>query len=230
MVIGSGMLARQFSFYSDNPDVVIFASGVSHSGEKNPQAFLREQTLLETAIELNKNLVYFSTTSIEDALVNESPYVHHKISMENLIRNSAKKYHIFRLSQVLGHGGNPNTIINSIRNKILNDETINIYAKSTRNIISSDDIKNIISLLITADRFSNKTINVASPWDMPIADIVSLLAKHLQKKPNTQLQNIGHPISTNILEILDLSYNFGAATGAQYLGKIFQRHLLRRAI
>ncbi len=225
MVIGSGMLARLFDKFHNHPDVVIFASGVSNSCEKNPDAFKREQMLLESAVKLQKTIVYFSTTSIDDVLVNKNAYVHHKIAMENLIRSLAHKYHIFRLSQVLGNGGNPNTIINSIKAKILNSETIQVFANATRNIISSDDIQKIVCLLLEADRFSNQTLNIATPWDMPIEEIVDCLGQHLQKRPHIQLLDVGSPLTTPIQEISNLNYDFGAATGPAYLRKIFQIHL-----
>jgi nucleoside-diphosphate-sugar epimerase len=220
------MIAQQFCAYKNDPHVVVFASGVSNSKEFDPTAFEREEKLLISALQLNKRLVYFSTTSIEDLHVYKNTYVQHKIAMENLIRENSMNFQIFRLSQVLGDGGNPNTLVNSLKNKILNSEIINIYANSTRNIISSSDVKNIVTLFIERDDYVNKTINVATPWDLPITRIVESLTLFLKKEAKTKICNEGYPLHTSIPEILEIDYDFGAKNGPDYLQKIFKKYLV----
>ena len=85
MVIGSGMMATSFADYVDD-NIVIFASGVSNSKEKNLEAYKREEKLLYSVIQknLDKTIVYFSTCSIYDDSVNSSEYVKHKILMEKM--------------------------------------------------------------------------------------------------------------------------------------------------
>ena len=46
MVVGSGLLANTFKSYSDNEDVIIFASGVSNSGCVDLEQFKRELNLV----------------------------------------------------------------------------------------------------------------------------------------------------------------------------------------
>ena len=87
MVIGSGMMAKVFELYQSSNEVLIFASGVSNSKAVGGDVFLREELLLKDTILKNpgKLLIYFSTCSVYDDSVNKTPYVIHKVKMENLI-------------------------------------------------------------------------------------------------------------------------------------------------
>ena len=117
MVIGKGMMARAFSLYRSNNNVVVFASGVSNSRESSRKAFFRERNLLRECIATNGNkiIVYFSTWSIYDRMLKETPYVQHKIKMEKIIQRHAGTYLILRLPQVVGKTNN-RTLINYFYN------------------------------------------------------------------------------------------------------------------
>ncbi|MEJ2498930.1 MAG: hypothetical protein P8Y46_06430 [Sulfurovaceae bacterium] len=52
MIIGNGMLAHEFSDYKDDNDIIIFASGVSNSGETRESEFEREKELLTKTIDV----------------------------------------------------------------------------------------------------------------------------------------------------------------------------------
>jgi len=72
MVVGNGLLANTFKSYSDNEDVIIFASGVSNSGCVDPEQFKRESNLVAKYKTSKKLFVYFSTSSIEDPFLKGS--------------------------------------------------------------------------------------------------------------------------------------------------------------
>jgi len=55
MIIGSGMLARDFKSYEEDEHILIFASGVSNSNETRVSEFNREQELLIDSINKNTN-------------------------------------------------------------------------------------------------------------------------------------------------------------------------------
>ena len=55
MIIGSGLLASEFSDLEENNSIVIFASGVSNSLETNNAKFNREEQLITNTININKN-------------------------------------------------------------------------------------------------------------------------------------------------------------------------------
>ena len=61
MIIGTGMIARAFKSLEKNPDVLIYAAGVSKSNEANNDQFNKESELLKKAINLDKKIIYFST-------------------------------------------------------------------------------------------------------------------------------------------------------------------------
>lgn len=60
MVIGNGLLATAFSNYKGDNSILIFASGVSNSGNTNLSEFEREKSLLKSALDLKLRLIYFS--------------------------------------------------------------------------------------------------------------------------------------------------------------------------
>ncbi len=97
MIIGNGLLAQAFSpVFANDAHVIAFASGVSNSRETRAEAFARERELLTSTLEREKFILYFSTCSVHDPELAESPYVRHKIDMEHLVCNAAQKA-IFRL-------------------------------------------------------------------------------------------------------------------------------------
>ena len=106
MVVGNGMMAEAFSTFRNNDRVVIFASGVSNSLEKDPVAFIREKNLLLRTREENaeKLLVYFGTCSVDDPDRRDTPYVRHKLEMEELLANSAGSWMVLRLPLAIGPG------------------------------------------------------------------------------------------------------------------------------
>jgi nucleoside-diphosphate-sugar epimerase len=221
MIIGSGMLAKIFSYYATSGNVTIFASGVSASNENRQDAFLRERNLLEASID-KKLFIYFSTTSILDPLVSETPYVRHKIEMENLIRSRSKKFLIFRLSQVSGIGGNPNTLVNALASKILKNEPISIYRNATRNIINAKDVQKIVGIFIANELYFNKTINIATPWDIKITTILDILEEYLKLKSKRVELDKGFELTTDIALIKEIRYSFYPDNPREYLLDTFK--------
>jgi dTDP-4-dehydrorhamnose reductase len=112
MIIGNGMIARRFSAFSDRDDVLIFASGVSNSKENRPEAFIREQKLVEESVAQAENrlFVYFSTCSVTDPTEQGSNYVQHKLFLEKYIAETCPNYLIIRASNVVGETDNLHTV------------------------------------------------------------------------------------------------------------------------
>ena len=69
----------------------------------------------------------------------------HKINMERLIQSKAPLYNIFRLSNVVGNGGNKKTIINYLFEKINTKQAFSLWINCYRNIIDVDDAFQIVS-------------------------------------------------------------------------------------
>src|SRR5882757_4127080 len=111
MLIGKGLVARNFTRYEELDEFLVFASGVSNSKSCTPEDFRRERELLMASIRAHpsKKAVYFSTSSVNDPDLRETPYVLHKLDMEDQVRQYARQWHIFRLSNLAGASGNMTT-------------------------------------------------------------------------------------------------------------------------
>ena len=160
MIIGNGLLGSAFIEF-DLPEVVFFASGVSNSSEISEKEFNREENLIHKILGDNpqKQFVYFSTCSIYDSSKNGSPYVLHKLKMEQIIINKASNYLILRVSNAVGKGGNPNLLMNYIYSSILNKKKITIHKNAKRNLIDVEDVVKI-SHNIISNNIKNKIINI----------------------------------------------------------------------
>lgn len=191
MIIGYGLLANAFALnYANRLDIIIFASGVSNSQEQDLYAFRREELLLKEQLSKNKKLVYFSTCSIYDPKLCNSPYVKHKLRMEALVCKS-KNYSIFRLPQVIGKTKNPNTLTNFIYNKILSGEPFHIWANARRNLIDVVDVAKIADSILQSNEHSNSIINLACTFSTPTIDIVKIFESILDTKASYEVKNDG---------------------------------------
>ena len=120
MIIGKGDIA---SILNDRDDVIFFAAGVSNSSETRESEFLREYELLNSQ-DKSKCIFYFSSIAI-DNLDKDNEYIQHKRKMELFIKSNFENYNIIRIGNI-SWGANPNTFINYIRNKIKNEEPVEI--------------------------------------------------------------------------------------------------------
>lgn len=162
MIVGNGMIASAFkSYFGDDPDVIVFASGVSNSRENRGEEFLREKKMLMECMSYEKFTFYFSTCSVNDPELLDAPYVVHKKEMETLVR-SAKDYAIFRLPQVVGKTPNPNTLTNYLYRQIMSGSNFKVWRHATRNLIDVDDVASIVSYLVRASLASGVTTNGSS--------------------------------------------------------------------
>jgi len=185
MIIGNGLIAKAFSISRiDISDIVIFASGVSKSTEKDKYEFQREVKLLEDVGRKYRNskIIYFSTSSQYDKDKIDTAYVQHKIKMEKYIKNNFKDFLIVRLPQIIGHSTNNNTLINNFVFKIQNDQEIEIYMKAKRNLLSITDIVRIVAYIINHNLYPSQEVNIANIQNTSILEIVETLEKILSKK------------------------------------------------
>jgi nucleoside-diphosphate-sugar epimerase len=202
MVVGNGLLAEAFLDYEDNPDIVIFASGVSNSLENENRAFQRERDLMLSTIKNNnkKTFIYFSTCSIYDKTVEHRPYVIHKLDMENLIQEKCNKYLVLRLPNIIGFGGNERTILNYFVNNIKNGKIINLWTKATRNLLDVEDLLSIFKIIL--DNYNhNKVLNVAHVNSFYVLEIVRQVEVFLGKTARLNLIDKGNSMVIDVSEI-----------------------------
>ena len=138
MIIGHGDIA---SVLQDREDRIYFASGVSNSGELCESEYYREAELLLRQ-DQSKHLVYFGSLSI---FYSDSRYSRHKRFMENLVRNNLEHYTIVRMGNI-AWGGNPNTLINFLKNKIRTREPFEIK-DVYRYVLEKDEFLHWIDLI-----------------------------------------------------------------------------------
>ncbi|CAA7194365.1 Rossmann-fold NAD(P)-binding domain-containing protein [Chryseobacterium potabilaquae] len=190
MIIGNGILANALIPY-DRDDIIFFASGVSNSLETRNSEFEREITLLQTTLEknANKKLVYFSTCSIYDSSKTQSPYVLHKLNIESKIVQDFENFAIFRIGNAIGKGGNPNTLINFLKNSIESRTKIWVHKNAGRSIIGVNDIALFINLHLNS--INKKIINLSYPHQFAPIDIVFSLEKYLGRKACYEIINEG---------------------------------------
>jgi nucleoside-diphosphate-sugar epimerase len=185
MIIGNGLIAKAL-LKIDNPDVVFIAAGVSDSSCNDSNHFLREEILVKRILKENKNklIVYFSTYSIYDLALANSPYVLHKLRIEKLISESEQKYIISRISNVVGVGGNPKNLFNHIFFSIKNNIKFTLWQNCYRNIILVDDAIKILNHIILneAEHSETRIFNVVNFENTLVEDIVNSIQIHLNKK------------------------------------------------
>ncbi len=195
MVVGNGMIARRFGEFAKRDDVVIFASGVSNSKETRPQPFDRERQLVaETLRQTTGNLfVYFSTASVDDPTEQGSPYVTHKLALEQLIARQATNYLIVRASNVVGGPGNPHTILNFFVDRVLRNEPFTIWQHASRNLIDLDDVYRVVTRCVADPATWNQTIVVANPHSINPLTMVRAIEAHTGRRAQYELVDKGVP-------------------------------------
>lgn len=181
MIIGKGLIAQSLE-HIDTENHLFFASGVSNSLETRSSEFDREFSLLKESIEKypQRRLVYFSTLSINDQSKQESPYVLHKLKLEEYIRNNTSSHLILRIGNIVGNGGNPNTLFNFLKTQISQGKTFTIHQHARRLLLDIDDVSKFLQ--VNDNRSNNQTVNFAYPYYFDLKEIVQALERRMQKK------------------------------------------------
>jgi len=224
MIIGNGLIASLFT-NNDRENIIFFASGVSNSLEKRPEEFLREENLIKNTIAENekKIFVYFSTCSIYDSSKTGSDYVLHKLKMEQLIKKLCPKFLILRVSNAVGHGGNPNLLMNYIIRAVKNNETINVHTKATRNLIDVDDIRNI-TFEILEKQSLNKIVNVAYIENYSIIELMEIIESYYNRAIKTNFIKDGSGYEISIPDIENYYIKNQKTSKENYLIDILRKY------
>ena len=181
MIIGNGIIANAVRPY-DREDIVFFASGVSNSLETRVSEFERELSLLRSVHEENKEkkIVYFSTLSIHDQSKQDSPYVQHKKTAENYLKENSGNFLILRIGNIVGKGGNPNTLFNFLKKQIADRREFAMHLKARRLLLDIDDISGFLGRHCL--EVHNTTINLAFPYYYNLKEIVNAIEKETGQK------------------------------------------------
>lgn len=226
MVTGNGMIAKKFSRYVNDDNRLIFASGVSNSSANDEVAFKRETDLLLEQLTLHPGamLIYFSTCSIYDPSLQLSPYVLHKIKMEELIKSVAGSFIIFRVSNPVGFTDNYHTLLNYFITHIKQQKPFTVWKYASRNLIDIDDMSDICELIMKEDHWMNKIINVANPVNYPVTTIIEAIEQHLSLKGNYSLEEKGNSPLIDTSDIQPLYGRLPVDFGNNYLPRLLQKY------
>jgi len=228
MVIGTGLVARRFELYNSLDNFLVFASGVSNSKTKNPEAYNREMKLLKDSVQKynTQSLIYFSTCSIYDPGEKESAYVQHKLHIEDFIQTRVKQYHLFRISNLAGISPNPNTLLNFFFNHIKNGVNFDLWTKACRNIIDVDHTYLIIDHILKHNLFPNQVINIANPVNHPVKEIITAIETFLNIKSNYIEVEKGTCFEIDTSPIQYIIQKLGIRFDPEYLRDLFNKYYL----
>jgi nucleoside-diphosphate-sugar epimerase len=209
MLIGSGLLAQAFARLPvHRQDACIYAAGVSNSSCTDAHEFSREHRRLSMALQQAVHVdafVYFGTCSVADPEAQNTPYVQHKLAMEQFV-STFPNHLILRLPQVAGKTPNPHTLLNYLYNRITRSEAFCLWRNASRNIIDVDDVAAITSQLLADPVMRNITLNVANTCSYPMPHIVSAMESAIGKPAIYEIAERGagyHIDNRLILPVLD---------------------------
>ncbi|SEA61609.1 NAD dependent epimerase/dehydratase family protein [Arachidicoccus rhizosphaerae] len=173
MVLGNGMIASALKKV-DRPDVLFAASGLSNLKGADPVERLRERNLLkeQLAQHPDKIFVYISSYSIDDqSSENNTPYLAHKVQMEELVKGLANRFLICRTSNVVGNSKQPGNLMNFICEHLKTGAFFDIWTNTSRNLIDVSDLAEMAAAAIDMGHV-NETLYLIHPSDIAIYDIV----------------------------------------------------------
>ena len=204
MIIGNGLFAKAFKKI-DAENILFFCSGVSDSSEERYEEFKKEFDLLKKNI-TNKKLIYFSSISVCDNEDNRK-YIKHKRNIEDFISHNSNDYLIFRLPQIIGKNGNKNNIINYFKNKLINQELIEVQKNSKRSIIDIEDVVQVVNKFINE---KNKILNFSGFEILYASEILKFLITilNIENPKVSYIESKNNFIPINDIQIQNIITDF----------------------
>lgn len=230
-VVGRGLLGRAFSSVSGfAPGTVVFASGVSNSNTVEAAAFERESALLRRWMDASHgNLIYFSSCGLASGETTHSTYMRHKRGMEAIVLQGEQS-RVFRLPQVVGYTDNPHTLINYLRQHIVDGMPFEVWSRAERNLIDIDDVVAIVTEMVREPRGQPRVVNVAGLRSTPMPEIVRLLERSLGRKASFTLVPKGEPMTLDTRHTAEVARRLGLDLGETYAGRVIARYCASVAV
>ncbi len=172
-------------------------------------------------------LVYFSTCSIYDPEQVRSPYVKHKLALEEIIKNYGLPYIICRVSNVVGATSNKATVFNFLINNIKEQQRFKLWKNASRNIIDLDDLVKITDYLINHPAYHRRTINIANPLSYPVTSLVQEIELFFKIKAITEVIEQGSFFSIDIDEISDIISYLNLEFDDFYIRRILKKYFAK---
>ncbi|MEU6291356.1 NAD-dependent epimerase/dehydratase family protein [Streptomyces sp. NPDC046988] len=223
-IIGSGFLSRHLRALAHrHPHAVALAAGVSRVGLSDEEVFAREARLVVDVArrcrETGRTLVFFSTASAgvysgpgcsgrEDCPHPASPYGHHKLAMERLVRESGCSWLILRLSHLVGRHQASHQLVPAMVRQV-ESGTARIFVHTRRDLLDIRHFMHIIDALL-ASGVAGDTINVASGTAVPMDDITTHIADLLGRRPDREYVELGSDHQVSVRKLHDLLPDIGS--------------------
>ncbi len=225
MIVGNGMIAAAFApAFAHRADLAVFASGVSNSGERSPEPFRREEEQLRAVLSEKPGcVVYFGTCSVDDPEQRDSPYVRHKVRMEDLVRASGH-FVVLRLPQVVGHTRNPFTLTNYLYTQISTRRRFSVWTHARRNIIDVDDVARIGGYMLDSPAHRDRIVNVASPESTPVVELVAAFERVLGVTADFDRTERGGQYEIEVADCLEVAGRVGVRFGPDYLDRLLEKY------
>ena len=235
MLIGNGVIANRFCDYALKSNYLIFAGSINDFAINDDAAFQNEEAALQLALADNPDVpfIYFSSCSILDPEVGETPYVLHKIRMEKLLQNQAKFFLIFRLPEVVGLSGDESNLVNFLVDAISNKKPFEISAKAQKNLIDIDNVHTIADEIIKSNKYSNSIINIASTQNTSIYALIQNIEQFLGLKARFDKVEKGSDMDLDISEIQPLLSMLNINFDENYIPRVLEKyfgHLIHEPI
>lgn len=224
MIIGNGLLAQAFRpVYEHDPELVIFASGVSNSRETRAEQFTQEREMLRAACKMEKALVYFSTCSVHDAELAQTPYVRHKLELEAIVAQ-LPRFAIFRLPQVVGRTPNPHTLTNFLFQQIKNGSEFSLWRHARRNLIDVEDVAKIANCLLQQHSAEQIITNIACPFSVNMFDLVQVFEDVTGIKASYKLVEAGGSYAIDTKLACSVAPQAGVVFDDFYIKHLIQKY------
>jgi nucleoside-diphosphate-sugar epimerase len=228
VVVGNGMLARAFGRFASDDSVVVFASGVSDSGQTRAAEFEREAALLRSFAGSPRKLVYFSTISVLDPSLEASPYIGHKLAMEALVVAALPRHVVFRLPNLVGHTPNPHTLTNHLFDRIMRGETVRVFTRARRHLLDVEDAATLCSRMITDGVADNQVTNVHLGRPIDIPTLVSIFERVTGRRARTELVDKGDASTAENTQFARFIASIGFTVPDDYNERVIEHYYLER--
>ncbi len=231
MLVGRGVIANRFLDFALQSSAVIFAGNIHDSTIQDETLLREEETTLLSALSqsLDATFVYFSSCSVLDPNESGSPYVKHKLHMEQLVQKSGRKYLIFRLPQVLGFGNEPSSLVNFLVDAIYNEKPFKVWKNAEKNLIDIDDVYDVVKEILSKGTFINQIVNIASPLKTPVLELVRVIEIYFKRKANYELIERPSGVEIDSKSIHDIFLDLKIKFDSKYLERSihkYYRHLV----
>lgn len=220
------MLAKRFSVFRSNPEITIFASGVSNSQETRTEEFERERRLLRASLDgfSGAHFVYFGSCGAVGNADTLSPYLTHKLQMEQWVCAHPNGI-VFRLPQVVGPTDNPHTLTNFLRDRIMKEKQFEVWREAERNIVDIDDVATIVIALLEEGQIqAGNAYSIASTRSLKMIEIINIFERVLRKKAIYQSLPKGGPLEIDSTEAARIAPKLGIDFGDSYVEHVIQKY------